>query len=118
MLGAALPVDSLAASGPTSGARDWILLLLIVSFLGKLIGTVTVALSYYKGHRIATTLSGILVPEDRNQVTIAELDASAVAVRNVVEELKVTWPKTHGLVAFVIGAPAGFAARVIALYAL
>jgi hypothetical protein len=71
-------------------------LLLIVSFLGELIGTVTVALSYYKGHRIATKLSDVLVPEGRNQATIAELDASAGGVRNVVKELKATWPPSPG----------------------
>ncbi len=104
--------------GPSSAARVSILVLLIISFLGELIGTITVALSYYKGHRIAAALSDVLVPEGRDQANYTELAASPAAVRNVVKELKATWPKSLGLVALGTGAAAGFAAGVVALYAL
>lgn len=85
--------------------------------LGELFGTLTVALSYYKGHRIASELSGIMIPEGRSQATIPELDAASVAVRDVVKQLKATWPQSIGLGALGLEAAAGFAAAVIALSA-
>jgi hypothetical protein len=106
-----------------------ILILLTVSALAELFGTVTVAITYARGHRLAQELLAPAGPAVR-QITAAEifkpsdptlqtweLEGNVGDIRRrVASQLRGRWWITAGLVAYGVGALAGLAAGLLALY--
>jgi hypothetical protein len=106
-----------------------ILVLLIVSAATELFGTVTVAMTYAKGHRLAQqflTAAGpgprqitdaeIFKPSD-TQLQTWELEGNVDDIRRrVAYQLRGRWWITAGLISYGVGALAGLAAGLLALY--
>lgn len=102
--------------------------LLVFSAVAEVFGTVTVAISYVRGHRLALRLLTLAGPPVR-QTNLAELldelatgmrawnleSALAVVSREVGNHLQREWWLSAGLVAYVIGALAGLAAGLLAI---
>ncbi|HXN62333.1 MAG TPA: hypothetical protein VN886_17950 [Acidimicrobiales bacterium] len=106
-----------------------ILILLIISAAAELFGTVTVAITYAKGHRLAQELLIATGPPVR-RITGAEilepplpglrmfdLEGNVDNLRyRVSNQLRGRWWITAGLIAYGLGAFAGLGAGLLALY--
>ena len=105
-------------------------MLLIVSFLGELLGTATVAINYYNGAQVAREVKRSLADEAnefRRSPLMASLKDQGPAYfehEEVRDRLRVTqerfadqvsprWFLTAGLIALAIGSIAGFLAGLI-----
>jgi hypothetical protein len=85
-------------------------ILLIITALGQIVGTVAVAVNYYRTGVIAK----IVVDTSKSQLLIAHQERDKlVAIAN---ELTRRWWLTLGLAAYIVSAIAGLAAGLIALY--
>jgi hypothetical protein len=117
-----------ATSGQTFASVDMtvILVLLFVSAAAELFGTVTVSITYARGHRLAQELLTQTGPQVR-QFTAAEIFKPADTTlqtwklegsvddirRRVANQLRGRWWITAGLIAYGVGA---LAAGLLALY--
>ncbi len=109
---------------------DWTLALLVVSFLGELVGTATVAVNYFIAAQTAREMQQALARESaeyqRNPL-MAELKGEGPAYFEHIEvkqqlhatrerlasQLSPKWYLTIGLIALAVGSIAGFLAGLI-----
>lgn len=109
---------------------DWTLTLLVVSFLGEIVGTATVAINYFMAAQMARELKQALVRESteyqQNPLMAALKDEGPAYFEyiDVKQQLRATrerlasqlsprWYLTFGLVALAVGSIAGFLAGLI-----
>lgn len=109
---------------------DWTLILLVVAFLGEIVGTATVAFNYFIGAQMARELRQALAREradyQQNPLMAAlkgegpayfehiEVRQQLHATReHLASQLSPRWYLTLGLVALAVGSIAGFLAGLI-----
>ena len=91
----------------------WIVILLFLAALGDIAGTITVAISYFRGNRIAGVISGAF-PSD--VTSNADLQKLARQMREIARQFERRTYLTLGLGCYIIGAFAGLAAGLVAVY--
>jgi hypothetical protein len=109
---------------------EWTVVLLMISLVGELLGTATVAINYYNGAQVAREMREALRDEEREfrkNPLVAALQGEGPAyyehelVRDrlqatrerVAAQLSARWYLTFGLVALAVGSVAGFLAALI-----
>ena len=93
--------------------RDWIVVLLVLSALAELFGTITVALNYARGARVAREIVEAFTSDfDTWDDTVG----IPLRIKQMANQLDTRPILTAGLVAYALGAIVGLAAGLIALY--
>jgi hypothetical protein len=100
--------------------------LTVLSAIGELVGTATVAVNYAKGHRIARDIAESSLADGRAPAAVSlryddpvqanwAADEAKGQVRSLAGQLTARWYLTAGLVAYGIGALAGCGAGLLAI---
>lgn len=103
-----------------------IITLTVLSAIGELVGTATVAVNYAKGHRIARDIAESSLADGRAPAAVSlryddpvqanwAADEAKGQVRSLAGQLTARWYLTAGLVAYGIGALAGCGAGLLAI---
>ena len=93
--------------------RAWIVVLLVVSALAELFGTITVAMNYARGAKVAREIVEAL-PND--VATYDDVEKTPLRMKQMARQLDTRPILTAGLVAYAVGAIVGLAAGLLAIY--
>jgi hypothetical protein len=91
-------------------SNTMIAILLVITALGQIWGTIAVAMNYFNTGKIAK----IIVNDGKSSLVIAHRERDKLT--GIAGELTRKWWLTLGLVAYIVSAVAGLAAGLIALY--
>ncbi len=96
--------------GDVFTSNSTVAVLLVITALGQILGTIAVAVNYYRTGVIAK----IVVDTSKSQLLIVHQERDKLAA--IAGELTRRWWLTFGLAAYIVSAIAGLAAGLITLY--